>query len=67
MRSFYGTDNYEWNYYKLPEGDVYEFPKEVKCMKLFIDTLFMATKINGCINKEKRIHERRNSANILST
>ena len=67
MRSFYGSEDYEWNYFKLPEGDVYEFPKEDKCMKLFIDTLFMATKINGYINKEKRTHERRNSANILST
>ena len=27
MRSFYGTDNYEWNYYKLPEGEVYRLPK----------------------------------------
>ena len=23
MHSFYGTDNYEWNPYKLPEGEVY--------------------------------------------
>ena len=27
MRSFYGTDNYEWNYYKRPEGEVYRLPK----------------------------------------
>ena len=27
MRGFYGIDNYKWNHYKLPEGEVYEFPK----------------------------------------
>ena len=44
MRSFYGIDSYEWSHYKLPEGEVYEFPKVKKYMKLFLDSLFMATK-----------------------
>ena len=25
MRQFYGTDNYEWNNYKLPKGEVCDF------------------------------------------
>ena len=51
MRSFYGTDNYEWNHYKLPDGEVYEFPKVGKYMKLFLDSLFMTTKDNVSINR----------------
>ena len=51
MLSSYGTDNYEWNHYKLPEGKVYKFPKVEKYMKLFLDSLFMATKDNASINK----------------
>ena len=27
MRNVYGADNYEWNHYKLPAGEIYEFPK----------------------------------------
>ena len=51
MRSFHGTDNYEWNHYKLPEGEVYKFPRVEKYMKLFLDSLFMAIKDNASINK----------------
>ena len=40
MQDFYGTDNYEWNHYKLPEGEVYKFPRVNKYMKLFLKTLF---------------------------
>ena len=51
MRSFYGSDNYEWNYYKLPEGEVHKFSKVEKYMKLFLESLFMATKDNASIKK----------------
>ena len=51
MRSFYGIDNYEWSHYKLSEGEVYKFPKVKKYMKLFLDSLFMATKDNTSIKK----------------
>ena len=51
MHSFHDTDNYGWNHYKLPEGEVYEFPKVEKYMKLFLDSLCMATKGNSSINK----------------
>ena len=51
IRSFYGTEDHEWNHYKLPKGEVYEFPKVEKYMKLFLDSLFMATKDNASINK----------------
>ena len=27
MRNVYGADDYEWNHYKLPAGEIYEFPK----------------------------------------
>ena len=50
MRSFYGTDDYEWNHYKLPEGEVYKFPKVGNYMKLFLDSLFMTTKDNASID-----------------
>ena len=50
MRSFCGTDDYEWNHYKLPEGEVYKFPKVEKYMKLFLDSLFMTTKDNASID-----------------
>ena len=50
MLSSYGTDNYEWNHYKLPEGKVYKFPKVEKYMKLFLDSLFMTTKDNASID-----------------
>ena len=67
MRLCAYTDNYEWNHYKLPKGDVYEFPKVNKDMKLFFDTLFMATKSNRCVGKENMTHEIWNSAKILSS
>ena len=67
MHLFYSTDNYEWNHYKLPKGDVYEFPKIDKDMKLFLDTLFMATKNNRCVDKKSMTHEIWNSAKVLST
>ena len=44
MHSFYGTDNYEWNHYKLPKGEVYEFPKVEKCMKSFLDNFLWLSK-----------------------
>ena len=50
IQGFYGTNNYEWNHYKLPVGEVYEFPKVNKHMKLFLDTLYMPTKDNISIN-----------------
>ena len=51
MRSFYVTDNYEWNYYNPREGDVYKFLKVEKYIKLFLDSSFMTTKDNASINK----------------
>ena len=32
MRNVCGMDNYKWNHYKLPTGEIYEFPNT----KLFI-------------------------------
>ena len=49
-RFFYGIDNYEWDHYKLPEGEVYKFPKVKKYMKLFLDSLLTATKGNASIS-----------------
>ena len=49
MRSFYGTDDYEWIHYKLPEGEVYKFPKVENYMKLFLDSPFMTTRDNPSI------------------
>ena len=50
MQAIYGTDNYEWNHYKLPTGQVYDFLKQEVFMKRFLDTLYMATKDNETIN-----------------
>ena len=35
MSEFYGTDDYEWNHYKLPTGNVYEFPNDKFFIKKF--------------------------------
>ena len=50
MQAIYGTDNYEWNHYKLPTGQVYDFLKQKVFMKRFLDTLYIATKDNETIN-----------------
>ena len=49
MRSVYSTDNYEWNHYKLPTGNIYEFPNEKHFMKRFQSSLRMATKDNESV------------------
>ena len=28
MRQFYGTDNYEWNHYKLPKGEICDVSRD---------------------------------------
>ena len=50
MRVIFGTDEYEWNHYKLPTGSIYEFPNEKHFMKRFHSSLLMATKDNESVN-----------------
>ena len=50
MLSVYGTGKYEWNHYKPPTGKVFDFPNKEVFMRRFLDTLFMATKNNECVN-----------------
>ena len=50
MQVIYSTDEYKWNYYKLPRGSIYEFPNEKHFMKWFHSSLLMATKDNESVN-----------------
>ena len=50
MKSVYGTDEYEWNHYKLPTGNVYEFLNEKHFMRRFLNSQFMAMKDNDSVN-----------------
>ena len=51
IRAIYGTDDHEWNDYKLPTCEVYDFPKQEVFIKRLLDTLYMATKDNETINR----------------
>ena len=57
MRSVYGTDKNEWNHYKPPTSEVFDFPKKEVFMRRFLDTLFMATKDNKCVNSFSPLHQ----------
>ena len=50
IRSAYGADKYEWNHYKPPNGKVFGFPEKEVFMRRFLDTLFLTTKGNECVN-----------------
>ena len=49
-RSVYGTDNYEWNHYKKPKGEVCDFSKHEYFFKKFRYSLIMPTKNNVTVN-----------------
>ena len=47
----YGTDNYEWNHYEKPKGDVCELRGESSYLSSFLYALYKPTKNNADIKK----------------
>ena len=51
MLPVYGTDNYEWNHYEKPKGDVCEFRGDSSYLSSFLYSLYKPTKNNADIKK----------------
>ena len=51
MLPAYGTDNYEWNHYEKPKGDVCEFRGDSSYLSSFLNSLYAPTKDNKEIKK----------------
>ena len=51
MLAVYGTDNYEWNYYKKSKGSVCEFRGDSSYLSSFLYSLYAPTKNNKEIKK----------------
>ena len=49
MLPVYGTDNYEWNHYEQPKGDVCEFRGDSSHLSFFLYSLYKPTKNNADI------------------
>ena len=50
MRQFYGTDNYEWNHYKLPKGEVCDFLRDESFLQNFLQSLRMSSGDKASLN-----------------
>ena len=50
MHSVYRTDNYEWNHYNKPKGEVCNFSQHDYFLKSFRYSLLMSTKRNVIVN-----------------
>ena len=51
MLPVYGTDNYEWNHYEKPKGDVCEFRGDSSYLSSFLYSLYKPIKNNADIKK----------------
>ena len=49
-RLVYGMDNYEWNHYNRPKGEVCNFSKDINFLESFKYTLLTPTKNNEKLN-----------------
>ena len=51
MLPVYGTDNYEWNHYEKPKGDVCKFRGDSSYLSFFLYSLYKPTKNDADIKK----------------
>ena len=50
MHQFYGTDNYEWNHYKLPKGEICDVSRDESFIRIFLHSLYMSSEKYVSVN-----------------
>ena len=50
MRQLYGTDNYEWNHYKLRKGEICDFSRDRSFLQNFLHSIYISSGGNVSVN-----------------